>query len=67
MITDDQFDHIKHKPKPSLQDVAVLIVHCEQLKRINESQADELGKALLQLDRLQKRLKWYQQTSLKVM
>jgi len=65
LINTDQFEKIKHKAKPSLQDVAVLIVTVDQLMKRNENQADELGKALREVHRLRRRLEWYQKTTVK--
>ncbi len=65
MLNQKQFDKLKHKKQPSMQDVAVLIVTVEQLFRTNDIQAAELNKCLKSLDVLKKRLAWYRKTTIK--
>lgn len=65
MLNPKQFDKIKHKQQPSLQDVAVLIVTVEQLFRRNEIQASELSKVLHSLQIANQRLQWYRKISLR--
>ena len=65
MITSEQLEKIKHKPKPSLQDFALLIITVEQLLRRNDSQALELRNALNQLEILNRRVEWYRMVSVK--
>ena len=60
MLNREQFDKLKHKARPTMQDVAVLIVTVEQLLRTNDLQAIELKRCLKSLDALGSRLRWYQ-------
>ena len=65
MLTREQFEKLKHKPNPSIQDVAVLLVTVEQLFRRNDIQASELKEALKNLAIVRERLEWYRMMTIK--
>ena len=65
MLSREQVEKIKYKQRPTMQDVAVLIISIEQLFKINDSQAMELKKCLKSLDEKNRRIEWYRQTTLK--
>ena len=65
MLDRKQFDKIKHKQTPTMQDVAVLIVMVEQQFRVIDVQAMQIEKASKSLDILRRRLEWYREVTVK--
>ena len=65
MLSREQVERIKFKPRPTLNDVAILIISIEQLFKINDEQANYLKQCLKVLDEKNRRLEWYRQTTMK--